>query len=46
MQEDVRVIIAGLNHNTWLVDFLHNNENAHPILDQLIERRLKNTGKA
>ena len=38
-QEDVKVKIAGFNHNIWLVTFLHNGENAYPILEQWIENK-------
>ena len=37
-QEDVEVNMAGFNHNIWLVNFLHNGENAYPILDKWIEK--------
>jgi alpha-galactosidase len=37
-QEDVEVSMAGFNHNIWLVNFLHNCENAYPILDKWIEK--------
>jgi len=37
-QEDVEVSMAGFNHNIWLVNFLHNGENAYPILDEWIEK--------
>lgn len=37
-QKDVKVSIAGFNHNIWLANFLHNDEDAYPILDQWIEK--------
>ncbi|MBC7091810.1 MAG: alpha-glucosidase/alpha-galactosidase [Nitrososphaeria archaeon] len=38
-EENVRVTIAGFNHNVWLKDFLYKGENAYPILDEWIEKK-------
>jgi len=45
-QEDVEVRMAGFNHNIWLVNFLHNGENAYPILDQWIEKEAEEYWKS
>ncbi|MEM3384642.1 MAG: alpha-glucosidase/alpha-galactosidase [Nitrososphaeria archaeon] len=37
--EQVRVTMAGFNHNIWLKDFLYKGENAYPILDEWIEKK-------
>jgi len=45
-QEDVKVRMAGFNHNIWLVNFLYNRENAYPILDQWIENKAEEYWKS
>ena len=45
-QENVKVRMAGFNHNIWLVDFLNNGENAYPILDQWIEKKAEEYWKS
>ena len=45
-QEDVTVKMAGFNHNIWLVDFLYNDENAYPILDQWIKKKAEEYWKS
>ena len=45
-QEEIKVTIAGFNHNIWLVNFLHNGENAYPILDQWVEKKAEEYWKS
>ena len=45
-QENVKVRMAGFNHNIWLVDFLNNGENAYPLLDQWIEKKAEEYWKS
>jgi alpha-galactosidase len=45
-QENVKVTIAGFNHNIWLVNFLHNGKNAYPILDKWIQKKAEEYWKS
>jgi len=45
-QRDVEVLIAGFNHNIWLLNFLHNDKNAYPVLDQWIENKAEEYWKS
>jgi len=45
-QEDVKVLIAGFNHNIWLSKFLHNGKTAYPLLDQWIKKEAEQYWKS
>jgi alpha-galactosidase len=45
-RKDVDVTVAGFNHNIWLAGFLHNGENAYPLLEQWIDEKAEEYWKS
>ncbi len=45
-RKEVEVTVAGFNHNIWLTRFLHNGENAYPILDRWIDEKAEEHWKS
>jgi len=45
-RKDVDVTVAGFNHNIWLTSFLHNGENAYPLLEQWIDEKAEEYWKS
>jgi alpha-galactosidase len=41
-EEDVKVLMAGFNHNIWLKEFRYRGEDAYPILDRWIRDEAQN----
>ncbi len=46
LRKEVEVTVAGVNHNIWLTRFLHNGENAYPLLDKWIKEKAEGYWKS